>query len=153
MICAPGRASDRPLLVLNTCQRLECYGFGEPADSDVAISRKHEHARAFERLAIRHAFAVVPMCDDLARQARRAARGPVLVLRDVSLLDPASGAAPACPPLAGIVRPCFLYVGNFEPYQGLGLLLESMARLSRTGVQASLLMASFSALRWVSRTR
>ncbi len=51
IVTALGRASDRPLLVLNTCQRLECYGFGEPADSDVAISRKHEHARAFERLA------------------------------------------------------------------------------------------------------
>lgn len=114
---------------------------GQLAETSRVLAWLAPLLRAFERLAIRHAFAVVPMCDDLARQARRAARGPVLVLRDVSLLDPASGAAPACPLLAGIVRPCFLYVGNFEPYQGLGLLLESMARLSRTGVQASLLMA------------
>lgn len=51
IVSALERASDRPLLVLNTCQRLECYGFGEPASSDLTIARKHEHAFAFERLA------------------------------------------------------------------------------------------------------
>ena len=40
-----------PLLVLDTCQRLECFGFVEPRHEAVNVSRTWEDARAFERLA------------------------------------------------------------------------------------------------------
>jgi glutamyl-tRNA reductase len=38
---------DETWLVLNTCQRLECFGFSTP---EVPVSRQWEHAEAFERL-------------------------------------------------------------------------------------------------------
>jgi len=42
---------DSPLLVLNTCQRLECYGWREPESSSIAIHRRWHGAAAVERLA------------------------------------------------------------------------------------------------------
>lgn len=42
---------DSPLLVLNTCQRLECYGWREPVSAGVAVVRRWHGAAAIERLA------------------------------------------------------------------------------------------------------
>lgn len=39
-----------PLLVLNTCQRLECYGAVEPQHAHVQVSRTWTDTEAFERL-------------------------------------------------------------------------------------------------------
>jgi glycosyltransferase involved in cell wall biosynthesis len=83
--------------------------------------------------AIRHAAAVAAVCDSLAELAAAAGARRVVLVRDVSLLpddrDPA--ATPPAFQLPGLV---FLYVGNLEAYQGLDLLLESLAlaRKSRT---------------------
>ncbi|HEY8240515.1 MAG TPA: hypothetical protein VIH35_03670 [Kiritimatiellia bacterium] len=45
------RRADPPLLVLDTCQRLECFGLGIPAIDSARISVRHDQAAAFERLA------------------------------------------------------------------------------------------------------
>lgn len=45
------RNSQPPLLVLNTCQRLECWGLDEPALEGVRIRRHEDSAAAFARLA------------------------------------------------------------------------------------------------------
>jgi glycosyltransferase involved in cell wall biosynthesis len=89
-----------------------------------------------ETAAIRGALTVVAVCDELREEALRRGARQAFLLTDVSLLDvalPGTGAAPALPegwPAEGVR---FLYVGNFEPYQGIGLLLESFARLSAAG--------------------
>jgi glycosyltransferase involved in cell wall biosynthesis len=83
---------------------------------------------SFERRAIRHALAVVPMCDALADHARKLGASKTVVLRDISLLT----ASPSVPhedlrKALGIQGVCFLYLGNLETYQGIDLLLESFA--------------------------
>ena len=97
----------------------------------------------FEGRAIRHALAVVPVCDALADIARPYAPRKLCLLRDVSLLTPepqtAGGELP--PTLSALLHPCFLYIGNLERYQGLDLLLASFALLLKSGVQASLVIA------------
>lgn len=102
----------------------------------------------FEGRAIRHALAVVPVCDTLADIARPYAPRKLCLLRDVSLLAPehppiggptAGGELP--PALSALPHPCFLYIGNLERYQGLDLLLDSFALLLKSGVQASLVIA------------
>jgi len=97
----------------------------------------------FETLAARRAFAVVAVCDALAEIARAAGARRVFVLRDVSLL--ASGGAPATDALAetnakrlNVERPCLMYIGNLEPYQGIDLLLESFALLIKSAPRAFL---------------
>jgi len=42
---------EHPLLVLNTCQRLECFGFGVPEDPRWNVVGRWEAADAFERMA------------------------------------------------------------------------------------------------------
>ncbi|MBU0716430.1 MAG: glycosyltransferase family 4 protein [Verrucomicrobia bacterium] len=97
----------------------------------------------FEGRAIRHALAVVPVCDALAELARPYAPRKLCLLRDVSLLMPefqtAGGELPSA--LSALPHPCFLYIGNLERYQGLDLLLDSFALLLKSGVQASLVIA------------
>jgi glycosyltransferase involved in cell wall biosynthesis len=79
-----------------------------------------------EAAAIRHALAVVAVCDSLAEVARAAGARRVALLRDTSLLpeglDPA-----AVPPAFSMPGTVFLYIGNLERYQGIDLLLESFA--------------------------
>jgi len=99
--------------------------------------------RAMERRAIREAVAVVPMCDALADEARHAGAAFVEVLRDISLLP---DDVPFNPDLGfrkstGITGPVALYIGNLEPYQGIGLLLESAARVAATGHDLSVVIA------------
>jgi len=102
----------------------------------------------FEGRAIRHALAVVPVCDALAELARPYAPRKLCLLRDVSLLAPehppiggqaAGGELP--PALSALPHPCFLYIGNLERYQGVDLLLDSFALLLKSGVQAVLVIA------------
>lgn len=113
------------------------------------IVAKHPMLRLFrpfmnwcERRAIRGALAVVPMCDALADDARRAGAKQVFVLRDVSLVD---NSTPR--PLPGLKESlnirgiCFLYVGNLEPYQGIDLLLSAFDLAQRRGLEADLVLA------------
>jgi len=82
----------------------------------------------FERLAIRRAIAVVPVCDALVEDIAPYKPGRVVILRDISLL--ASTSNPVKEDLRaelGIEGPLMMYVGNLEDYQGIDLLLESFA--------------------------
>src|SRR5450759_2070807 len=97
----------------------------------------------FEGRAIRHALAVVPVCDTLADIARPYAPRKLCLLRDVSLLaaTPPTAGGELLPALSALPHPCFLYIGNLERYQGLDLLLDSFALLLKNGVQAALVIA------------
>ncbi|MFH1477147.1 MAG: glycosyltransferase family 4 protein [Verrucomicrobiota bacterium] len=97
----------------------------------------------FEGRAIRHALAVVPVCDTLADIARPYAPRKLCLLRDVSLLTamPSAVSGKLPPESAGLPHPCFLYIGNLEHYQGIDLLIESFALLLKNGLKASLLIA------------
>ncbi len=94
-----------------------------------------------ETLPMRQAIAVVPMCEDLAVNARLCSRGIVRVLKDVSLISETPGES------AGNLRrefeiegPLLLYVGNLEHYQGMELLFDSFARVLRTHSDARLVV-------------
>jgi glycosyltransferase involved in cell wall biosynthesis len=91
--------------------------------------------RAFEKTAVKHALAVVPVCDALAEGVEKYEPRKMVILHDVSLLD--SGEHPQEPDslktqlrVDGLLM---MYVGNLQPYQGIDLLLESFAiALKRT---------------------
>ncbi len=94
-----------------------------------------------EALPLRRAIAVVPMCEDLAIQARRSTPGMVHVLKDVSLITEASqDPVEDLRRELGIQGPLLMYVGNLETYQGIDLLLDSFARLLRTHPEAELVI-------------
>ncbi|WP_290650748.1 glycosyltransferase, partial [Aquisalimonas sp.] len=86
--------------------------------------------RFLEAMPVRRAAAVVPVCDALANEIDTYGARRITVLRDVSLMQEHTGAAP-CPPLReslGISGTISMYIGNLEAYQGIDLLLESFAR-------------------------
>ena len=103
-------------------------------EKSAALAPAGPALRFCERAAVRGALAVVAVCDALAAIARAAGAKQVFVLRDVSLLPETT--APAAAPgeaarLPAVEHPCFMYIGNLEAYQGIGLLLESFAILCR----------------------
>ncbi|HAS81838.1 MAG TPA: glycosyltransferase [Verrucomicrobia bacterium] len=99
--------------------------------------------RWIERRAMRDAIAVVPMCDSIADEARQAGARHVTLLRDISLVpmnvapDPALGFRRA----TGITGPVVLYIGNLEPYQGIDLLLQSVAQVLAGGRALAVVIA------------
>jgi len=92
-------------------------------------------ARRLEGHAFRHAVAAITVCRSLTDGVRaQAPDTPVFQVEDPPLVDPA--AAPDAPGVArlretlGLGRgPVVLYSGNFEPYQGVDLLLEAAGRV------------------------
>jgi glycosyltransferase involved in cell wall biosynthesis len=92
-------------------------------------------ARALESHALRHSAAVITVCDSLTRSVRaRAPAARVYQVEDPPLVDardPASPAAVAALRTAlGLgPAPVALYSGNFEPYQGVDLLVDAAARV------------------------
>ncbi len=98
----------------------------------------------FERAAARGALAVVPVCEALADVARGYGADHVSLLHDISLLQPAAAAdreavRALIPTAAGAVT--FMYVGNLEAYQGVGLLLDSLTQARAGGPPMRLLIA------------
>lgn len=94
-----------------------------------------------ETLPMRHAIAVVPMCEDLAANARLCSSGIVRVLKDVSLIsDPPAEAAEDLRRELDIEGPLLLYVGNLEYYQGIELLFDSFAKVLGTHPDARLVV-------------
>jgi glycosyltransferase involved in cell wall biosynthesis len=97
--------------------------------------------RWLETLPMRSAVSVVPMCEQLAQEARLHCSGSVHVLKDVSLLHQSTTA-----PSEDLHRslqiegPLLMYVGNLELYQGVDLMLESMARLPARYAHARLVV-------------
>jgi len=90
-------------------------------------------AEALERHALLHAAAAVTVCASLTDGVRaRAPEVPLFQIEDPPLVDPR-----ATPPTDAVLAlrselalgpwPVVLYSGNFEPYQGVELLLEAVA--------------------------
>lgn len=84
--------------------------------------------RFFERIAVQNAAAVLPVCPTLAREIRPYARGRVMVLHDFSLLQENGNADLSdIAELDGNGHSIMMYVGNLQRYQGIHLMLESLA--------------------------
>ncbi len=92
-------------------------------------------ARSLEGHALRHAAAAITVCRSLTDGVRaQAPDTPVFQVEDPPLVDPA-----AAPDAGGVARlraalglgggPVVLYSGNFEPYQGVDLLLDAAGRV------------------------
>jgi glycosyltransferase involved in cell wall biosynthesis len=95
-------------------------------------------AEALERHALRHSAAAVTVCASLTDGVRERAPGvPVFQVEDPPLVD-----LQARPPAAAVDAlrrqlalgpwPVVLYSGNFEPYQGVELLLDALAHVPHT---------------------
>ena len=92
-------------------------------------------AEAFEAHALRHAAAVITVCQSLTESVRARVQGiPVFQIEDPPLVDTTS--APDASALAGLKSeldllplPVLLYSGNFEPYQGVELLIDAAAEV------------------------
>lgn len=96
----------------------------------------------FERRAIREALAAAPVCNALADLARASGAAHVETLHDISQL-------PSSPPASagelrrelGIEGPVLMYVGNFQEYQGVDLLLEAFKVAVERNCEAHLVLA------------
>jgi glycosyltransferase involved in cell wall biosynthesis len=92
-------------------------------------------AEALERHALAHAARVVTVCAALTDGVRaRAPRAEVHQIEDPPLVDPT--APPEAAAVAALRRdlglgplPVVFYSGNFEPYQGVDLLVDAAGRL------------------------
>ena len=97
--------------------------------------------RGFERLAMRRADWVLPVCEDLADKVRpHVPPARVVVLPDAPLPEPTSTVAVEnLRDYVGDDDLIALYVGNLEGYQGVELMLEAMARIP-VGARVSLIV-------------
>jgi glycosyltransferase involved in cell wall biosynthesis len=97
--------------------------------------------RKFEAMAVRGATVVVAVCDALKDIAIRAGAKRVFMLLDppaFSVRDQANYAKRRT--ALGVTGTCFMYVGNFEKYQGIDLLINGFAQALRKGVMALLFL-------------
>lgn len=80
----------------------------------------------FERRGARNAIGAITCCRALEDLIRGHAPGlPVQTLEDITMLAPDRGEPK--PADCDFPEPVIMYVGNLEPYQGLGLLLDGFA--------------------------
>jgi glycosyltransferase involved in cell wall biosynthesis len=91
-------------------------------------------ALALERHALRHAAAVVTVCASLTSGVKRVAPSArVFQIEDPPLVDgstPDAGSVAALRTSIGLAsEPVVLYTGNFEPYQGVPLLVEASTQV------------------------
>jgi glycosyltransferase involved in cell wall biosynthesis len=90
-------------------------------------------AEVLERHALRHATAAVTVCASLTATVKARAPGlAVFQVEDPPLVDPRDEASPEA--VAALRReltlghwPVVLYSGNFEPYQGVEMLLDALS--------------------------
>lgn len=95
----------------------------------------------FEGLAVRQAKVVVPVCDALVQAAALHRPRKVVLLPDVSLLEPPRpGFVEDLRTTNNISGVMLMYVGNLEPYQGIDLLIESFAQVRAQNDQAELVI-------------
>jgi glycosyltransferase involved in cell wall biosynthesis len=99
------------------------------ADRFPALGRARGLLDFCERLAVRGSCGTLAVCGALEDQARAFhPEGLVARLEDVSLLGGGGEEAPDLHPPEWAGDPLVLYVGNLQPYQGIGLLLAGFAR-------------------------
>jgi len=96
----------------------------------------------FESAAVRRAALVMPVCESLAGIARAAGAAETIVLTDppAFTIAPGSDAGRSVRQELGLSGTCFMYAGNLESYQGVGLLLDSFALAAATGANACLVI-------------
>lgn len=86
-----------------------------------------------EAAAIRDALITLPVCNALADLCRERGARHVVTLHDISQLErPNAPRTGALAQQLGCDGPLVLYVGNLETYQGVDLLLESLAVARRS---------------------
>lgn len=96
---------------------------------------------ACERLAVRGGAGTLAVCGLLAERARAChPEGLVARLEDISLLRGSPEIPAAIHPPGWEGQPLVLYVGNLEPYQGIGLLLAAFAVALRRIPEAKLVV-------------
>jgi glycosyltransferase involved in cell wall biosynthesis len=122
-------------------------------DMDSAIAQQLVEARPWLKplarvfawicgLAIRHATAVAPVCEALAELAESQGARHVVTLHDISQLrNPRRTSSGELRQRLGIEGPLVMYVGNFERYQGMDLLLAAFSRAVEYGSDADLVLA------------
>ena len=130
------------------------YGIPYLYDMDSSLARQIAEKFSFlkfllpmmaktEGAAIKGALGVVPVCDALADIARADGGRKIFLLRDISLLQPAS--AEDREVVRKLIpehnRPRLMYLGNLETYQGADPMLESFARFIKNGGTADLIIA------------
>ncbi|MDY7020143.1 MAG: glycosyltransferase family 4 protein [Cyanobacteriota bacterium] len=82
----------------------------------------------FEKIAVKNAKAVVPVCHAIAEDIARYRPEKVTILPDISLLEDATDEVNEdIRKELNIENQVLMYVGNLETYQGIDLLLESFA--------------------------
>jgi glycosyltransferase involved in cell wall biosynthesis len=112
------------------------------------IFEKHSSPRWFRRvfeslegLMMRHSLGVVAVCDSLEKIAREAApKKLIATIEDKSLLDSCPPAGEETDELISVSGRAIMYIGNFESYQGIDLLLESHQQLVRAVPDAHLVL-------------
>jgi glycosyltransferase involved in cell wall biosynthesis len=95
----------------------------------------------FEGLAVSNARAVAPVCDAISDNIQCYQPQKVVVIHDISLLEPIEGEPPEdIRQSLSLPGEMVMYVGNLEHYQGIDLLLESFARVLPDAPEASLVI-------------
>lgn len=102
-------------------------------------------ARLFDFLetqAIRKATAVAPVCNALSDLVERRGASRVVTLHDISQLQqPELAPSGVFAEEWNIHRGVILYVGNLQPYQGIGLLIDAFAIAVERGSELDLVVA------------
>lgn len=104
--------------------------------------------KTIEAGAIKHATGIISVCDSLAERAKRVGGKNIHVVTDCSLINEADTSVAfdnlrdlcRCKPTA----PLMVYIGNLESYQGIDLLIDSVARCSHLDFHCVILGGSAS---------
>ncbi len=98
----------------------------------------------FESLPIRFAAVVVPVCDALANDVRKYRTKNMVVLKDISLVQPHNDAerTQSLREELGVDNDkiMLMYIGNLESYQGIDLLLKSFQLTLETAADCVLVI-------------
>lgn len=104
----------------------------------------HQTLCSAERMAIRRSVGAMTCCRALEEIVRRnAADVPVQTIEDIPLTGPEMTGADIHaeePADCRFAEPVAMYVGNLEPYQGVGLLIDGFAEAVRAGTALRLVL-------------
>jgi glycosyltransferase involved in cell wall biosynthesis len=97
-------------------------------DKHPSLNRVRRVLESIEKVAVQESVGVLPVCESLEKTVKTyKPEGLVVCLQDVSLLESGSRGTEDLRKTLGIHGTMVMYVGNFEKYQGIDLLLQSFA--------------------------
>lgn len=103
---------------------------GQLVDHSPRWRRFRRQLDALVGRTLRSCNLVLAVCPNLADKARSLGPDvPVHILEDIPLTEASGSGSEDLRGRFGVTGPLALYVGNLEPYQGIDLLLEALARL------------------------